>query len=146
MIAIDPRQPVHATCVAVAGCGVLILGPSGSGKSDLGLRLIDRGAQLVADDWVLLEETASTIIARPPPEIAGLIEVRGLGIIQTGYTDQCTIRLAVVLVDRDNVPRLPEPELLRFIHESVPMLRLHAFDLTTPLKIEHALKSAPIRE
>ena len=72
---------IHASCVAIGGKGVLILGDSGAGKSDLALRLIDDGAKLVADDRTELYAARGTLCARAPKSIAGLIEVRGLGII-----------------------------------------------------------------
>ena len=71
---------VHGTCVAVAGVGVLLRGPPGSGKSDLALRLIDRGAELVADDRVTLRREDDGIVASAPASLAGLIEVRGVGV------------------------------------------------------------------
>ncbi|WP_040850329.1 HPr kinase/phosphorylase, partial [Nitrospirillum viridazoti] len=74
---------VHATCVSVGGAGVLLRGASGSGKSDLALRLVDAGALLVADDQVALaaDPTATLLTATAPERLAGLIEVRGLGIL-----------------------------------------------------------------
>ena len=73
---------VHpATCVAVHGRAVLIEGPSGSGKSALALALIDRGAVLIGDDGVTLEQRGNALLASPPPRIAGLLEVRNLGLL-----------------------------------------------------------------
>ena len=70
---------VHATCVAIGDRAVLLCGPSGSGKSDLALRLIDGGAQLVADDQVVLRAEGGRIVARAPEALAGRMEVRGIG-------------------------------------------------------------------
>ena len=69
---------LHATAVAIGGVAVLIEGPSGSGKSDLALRLIDRGAVLISDDQTLLIRAGSRLLARPPQTIAGKLEVRGV--------------------------------------------------------------------
>jgi HPr kinase/phosphorylase len=98
-----PMQ-VHASCVARDGEGVLITGPSGSGKSDLALRLLHRGFILVADDRTDIEGG----IARAPAAIAGLLEVRGLGVLRLPFLPEARLCLAVRL-DED-APRLPAPE------------------------------------
>jgi len=72
--------PHQASCVAIGGRGVLIEGPPGSGKSSLALALIDRGARLVGDDGVLLEPRGERLWALPPPNIAGLLEIRNVGL------------------------------------------------------------------
>ncbi|HJZ14329.1 MAG TPA: hypothetical protein VJ251_02575, partial [Stellaceae bacterium] len=79
-----PAAPilVHATAIAIDGRAVLLRGPSGAGKSDLALRLIDGGARLVADDQAELRRAGERVMVRAPAEIAGLIEVRGIGILQ----------------------------------------------------------------
>ncbi|MFT8808383.1 HPr kinase/phosphorylase [Gluconobacter sp.] len=99
----SPEGPVHASCVAWKGEGVLISGSSGSGKSELALRLMDAGFDLVADDRVLLQG----IIASAPERIAGLIEVRGVGILRTPFVIKAPVRLRVCL--GEGQPRLPEP-------------------------------------
>ena len=73
---------LHASCVAISGRGVLIIGPSGSGKSALALQLMAFGASLVADDQTELTVQGGTLIARCPPTMSGLIEARGLGILR----------------------------------------------------------------
>jgi HPr kinase/phosphorylase len=93
---------VHGTCVARDGAGVLLLGPSGAGKSDLALRLLARGFDLIADDRVVIEEGA----ARPPAALAGLLEVRGLGLLRLPHLAAARLTLAVELGDGE---RLPEP-------------------------------------
>src|ERR1700760_1414416 len=97
---------IHASCVAIKGKGVLILGESGAGKSDLALRLMDGGAKLVADDRTELTVERGRLCARAPKSIAGLIEVRGLGIIAQPFADKAIIALAVKL--DSNPERLPE--------------------------------------
>src|SRR3954467_1212574 len=74
-------ETVHASTVASEGRAVLITGPSGSGKSDLALRLLDRGFTLVSDDQTLLKRSGTRLIASAPPTIVGKLEVRGIGII-----------------------------------------------------------------
>ncbi len=93
---------IHASCAARDGAGVLLLGPPGSGKSDLALRLLDCGFMLVADDRVEIEEG----VARPPSALAGLLEVRGLGILRLPYVRSARLALAVELAEP---PRLPAP-------------------------------------
>ena len=73
---------VHGTCIEIDGLGVLLRAPSGGGKSDLALRLIDDGAHLVADDQVQLTARAGRLVATAPLRISGRMEVRGLGIVE----------------------------------------------------------------
>ena len=94
---------VHGSCAARDGAGVLLLGSSGSGKSDLTLRLLDRGWILVADDRVDIDDG----IARPPAILAGLLEVRGLGILRVPHLAQA--RLALVIELGATPQRLPIP-------------------------------------
>ena len=98
---------VHASCAARGGAGVLLLGESGAGKSDLLLRLLDHGFDLVADDRVLIEDG----IARPRPGWEGLLEVRGLGILRLRFAAEAVLRLAVRLSPAP-VARLPVPARL----------------------------------
>ncbi|MHA1114324.1 MAG: HPr kinase/phosphorylase, partial [Alphaproteobacteria bacterium] len=85
---------VHATCVSLWGAGILLRGPSGSGKSDLALRLIDGGAVLVADDQVSLELRDGGLFASPPAATAGKLEVRGVGIVTVPFDEEAPMRLA----------------------------------------------------
>jgi len=135
---------IHASCIALGSAGVLFQGPSGCGKSDLALRLIDEGAVLVSDDYVALSAVNGTTHASPPPTIEGLIEVRGLGLLTVPFVGDVEVSLVVELIDRDNVPRLPDPddthiELLAGLH--VPLIRLSAYDPSTPAKIRFAIKA-----
>ena len=88
---------IHASCVAFRGQGVLLLGPSGAGKSDLALRLIDEGAKLVADDRAILFTVQGALHARAPASIKGLLEIRGLGIVELPARTQVKIALVVRL-------------------------------------------------
>ena len=128
---------IHATAVAIAGRAVLLLGPSGGGKSDLALRLIDRGATLIADDRVALTLAGDVVIASPPPTIAGLIEVRGVGIVAEGHVARVPVAL---LVDLAHPPeRLPEAATRDLLGQQVPVIALDPRELSAPLKVERAL-------
>ncbi len=97
---------IHATCVRFGGAGVLLIGRSGAGKSDLALRLIGRGAILVADDRCDMSVERDRLVARAPRTIAGLLEVRGVGIVTLPHAPRAAIALVVDLSGR--VERLPE--------------------------------------
>jgi len=118
------RARLHASCVALEGRGVLITGPSGSGKSDLALRLIDGGAILVADDQLVVERAADALIARPVRPLAGLLEVRGYGIVRLAHQAACRLCLAVELDHRERIPRLPEPQGRLLLGVELACLRL----------------------
>ncbi len=96
---------MHASCAARGGLGLLLTGAPGSGKSDLLLRLLDRGFSLVADDQV---DIGSDGMARPPEALAGLLEVRGLGVMRLPFVGQTRPVLVAQLVPGP-VARLPQP-------------------------------------
>ena len=125
----------HATCVAIGEVGVLLRGPSGSGKSDLALRLIEEGAKLVADDQVVLSEIAGSLLASAPRILRGKIEARGCGILVFPYKEFVSMRLVIDLVQRDKIPRLPEPACCYFVGRALPLYRLHAFDSSCSAKV-----------
>jgi len=139
---LDALHQIHATAVAIDGCGILLLGPSGAGKSDLALRLIDRGAKLIADDRVDLADDGLRVILSAPARIAGLIEVRGLGILRFAHVT-APLELAVELVAADAVDRLPEPDAELVCGRKIPLVRLNPFELSAPIKVELALSHAP---
>jgi len=126
---------VHASCISVDGKGVLFLGESGSGKSDLALRFIDSGAKLVADDRVHIHSENHQLIASAPEKLRGLIEARGIGILTLPYAPNAPLMLAVKLVLREQVERMPLPQFFSCLDLQLPLLSLHAFDDSTPAKI-----------
>lgn len=103
-------ETLHASAVVVGGRGVLIRGASGSGKSTLLLALLDRDADavLVADDRVMLAADGGRIVASAPEAIAGLMEIRGLGIVRRPHVSPAVIDLVVDIVEPGTAPRLPE--------------------------------------
>lgn len=131
-------ETLHVSAVAIDGRAVLMEGRSGSGKSDLSLRLIDRGAVLVSDDYTLLVRTDDRLIARAPAAIAGRIEVRGLGIVAMPHVDGVEVALIVRLDDGPS--RLPEPERRRIAGVEVPQIALDPFPASAPIKVELALR------
>lgn len=134
-------ETLHMSCVAIDGHGVLIEGPSGAGKSDLALRLIDRGAVLVSDDYTVLTNRDGALHAAPPARIAGLIEVRGLGLITRPFVSDCAAALLVSLSDEPE--RLPETTPVREITGvAIPVIVLRAADASAPIKVEIALQQA----
>ena len=143
---------IHASCVvladagkafgAPADAGVLILGESGKGKSDLALRLIERGAQLVADDRTELFPENGALMARAPAALAGLIEVRGVGIVALPFVTKAGVMLAVELIEPGYVPRMPQkeffmtpPELALAEAARPPLIWLSALEASAPAKI-----------
>ena len=118
---------VHASAALVDGTGVLVRGPSGSGKSSLVLALIlaDRARnRLIADDRVALTEADGRLIAAPPPALAGLIEIRGYGIVRLPYVAAQEIGLVVDFVLDAEVARMPpaEARLVRLGGVELPRL------------------------
>lgn len=130
-------RTVHAGAVAIAGRAVLIAGASGSGKSDLALRLIDRGARLVSDDYTLIEAKDGRLLACAPATTAGRIEVRGVGIVEMDALSDVPVCL---FVDLDAEPeRLPEPRTRSFLGIAVPAVALAALEASAAIKVEAAL-------
>lgn len=132
----------------MAGTGILIRGPSGSGKSDLALRLIDAGASLVADDCCEAETLAGRLVVRPPPAIAGKLEVRGFGIVDIEHLPSTTVGLIVDLVANTEVERLPDPKkdgALADVIEGVRIarLKLDPTHASAVAKVRLALKTTP---
>jgi serine kinase of HPr protein (carbohydrate metabolism regulator) len=130
---------VHATTVAIGGRAVLLRGPSGSGKSDLALRLIDAGARLVADDRSELWRDGDAVLVRAPATIAGLIEARGIGILRVDSLAIARLSLLVDLVAPEAVERLPEPRSETVLGLSVPLIALAPFEASAPAKLRLAL-------
>jgi len=133
-------RTVHGTAVAIDGVGVLLRGPSGSGKSDLALRLIDGGAVLVADDRTALTMRDGRVIAGAPETIRGRIEVRGIGVARVAAASAAPLALVVDLVAPETVVRLPALATVRLLEVAVPLLRLAAFETSTPAKIRLAVR------
>jgi HPr kinase/phosphorylase len=129
---------VHASCIEIAGAGVLLRGPSGSGKSDLALRLIDHGARFVGDDRIDLAAEDGALIARAPSTIAGKIEIRGIGILALPSVARSRVRLAVDLVSPSALERLPEPRHCTYLGIELPLIAVAPFESSAPAKLRAA--------
>lgn len=132
---------LHGTTVSIDGTGVLLRGPSGSGKSDLALRLIDGGARLVADDQTEVRRVGSALRASVPQSIAGLLEVRGIGILPVPNLPSAVLGLVVDLVKSEAVERLPEPRFLDILGCDLPLVSLSAFEASAPAKLRLAVRA-----
>ena len=128
----DPPQPVHASCVAIDGRGVLIAGPSGAGKSDLTLRLIDAGAMLVSDDYTVLTARDGVLHAAPPATIAGRIEVRGIGIVERPFARNIPVAL---WVEAGTPERMPEAMTHVIAGIALPAYTLALLEASAPARI-----------
>ena len=125
---------IHGSCVSRDGVGVVLFGPPGSGKSDLVLRLLECGFVLVADDRVNIADG----IASAPSALAGLLEVRGLGILRLPYAETAKLALAVELGTASE--RLPMPE--RHAELNLPLVRIDPTAASAPLRVARALDCA----
>ncbi len=143
---------LHATAFGLGDVCALIRGPSGSGKSDLALRCLATqlpdlklgAAYLVADDHVVVRRLGERLTAEPPATLAGLIEVRGLGIVTVPFRAPAEVALLVDLVAQEAVERLPDPWPVDTISGVTrPILRLCAFEASAPHKLLLALAQRP---
>ena len=137
---------VHATTVALRvkaqWRAVLLRGPSGSGKSDLALRLIESGGRLVSDDQTHLARRGRSLVATAPPALAGMIEARGVGIVRLQRNQllaQARVALLVDLLPPERIERLPEPQTETLIEITVSRLDLAPFEASAVQKLWLAL-------
>jgi len=133
------RLLLHATAIAIDGRAVLLRGASGSGKSDLALRLIDAGGRLVADDQSELFRRGDRILVRAPAAIAGLIEVRGIGIFRLDALAEAPVALIVDLVPPETLERLPLRQSETILGLALPLIALAPFEASAPAKLRLAL-------
>ncbi len=139
-----PTQTIHATAIAIGRSGVLLSGASGSGKSDLALRLVDEGARLIADDQTVLTVSGTRLLASAPALLLGKIELRGMGIVTlpgAKVTQKTPIVLLVELVAPSEIERMPELARREILGISLPLLRLAPFEASAPARLRLALNS-----
>ena len=126
---------VHGTAIALEDKGVLIIGPSGSGKSDLALRLIDSGATLISDDLTICQRRNDEIILFPHKKINGLIEVRGVGIIKVPYIKDVKLKMIVQLIEKQP-DRIPVKEEKDFLNLNIKFIEIVGKEASSTVKIK----------
>jgi HPr kinase/phosphorylase len=144
-----PQVTLHGTCVVVGGRGVLILGPPGSGKSSLALRLMDEpgqglskdlmAAELVSDDQVIVTRAGRSLVASAPAQIKGKFEIRGLAIVEVPTLPKASLSLAVKLRPSSEIERLPDPASFDILGLSLPMVEIDAQAASAPSRLRAAL-------
>jgi serine kinase of HPr protein (carbohydrate metabolism regulator) len=131
-------ESVHASTVAIDGRAVLITGPSGAGKSDLALRLLDRGFTLVSDDQTIVKRDGNRLLASAPPNIAGKLEIRGIGIVDMERVENVPVALIVELTSE--IQRLPDDSRERpILGVNLPLISIDAMAASAPSKVALAL-------
>jgi len=137
-------ETLHASTVAIGGRAVLITGPSGSGKSDLALRLLDRGFALVSDDQTIVKKSGNHLTASAPPTIRGKLEIRGIGIVTMDQVDDQPVALIVELTS--DIRRLPDDSRERPVMGiPVPLISVDAMTASAASKVAIALERLGLR-
>jgi serine kinase of HPr protein (carbohydrate metabolism regulator) len=129
------KKTIHGTAIQDQGVGWLLSGPSGSGKSDLALRLMAHGAQLIADDQVTLWSTEERLWATCPMPIQGLMEVRGIGLIHRPFLTQAPIHGLIKLLPHHQIERFPSCEHMLLCGRAVPVHYVDPFEASALIKI-----------
>jgi serine kinase of HPr protein (carbohydrate metabolism regulator) len=131
-------ETLHCSTVAKNGRAILIAGPSGSGKSDLTLRLLDRGFMLVSDDQTVIKKDGNRLMASAPPTIAGKLEIRGIGIVDIERVDN--VRVALIVELTGEFARMPDDSRERpILGVKLPLVSLEAMSASAPAKVDIAL-------
>lgn len=131
-------ENLHASCVAINGRAVLIGGPSGSGKSDLALRMLDRGFMLVSDDRTIVRKEGGRLIASAPETIRGKLEIRGIGIVDMESAGDTPVGLVVELTN--DMQRMPDDSRERLILDTaIPLVSVNAMTASAASKVAVAL-------
>lgn len=131
-------ENVHASTVATEGRAVMIMGPSGSGKSDLTLRLLDRGFTLVSDDQTIVKRNGEILVASAPPQLAGKLEIRGVGIVEMEHDSDIPVALIVELTS--DIHRLPDDSRERpVLGVPIPLVSIDAMTASAASKVALAL-------
>jgi serine kinase of HPr protein (carbohydrate metabolism regulator) len=137
---------VHATAIAIDGRAILLRGPSGAGKSDLAVRLIDGGARLLADDQALLRRADNRVLVRAPATIAGLIEVRGVGVVRVDCLDEAPLALVVDLAPSAQIERIPDNRFEEVLGLAIPLIALMPFEASAAAKLRLACRTLAVSQ
>jgi len=150
-MSLNKTEIIHATCISIAGMGVLLRAPASGGKSDLALRMIDQPGRglgkdlmetsLIADDRVAIWRNGERLMAACPKTLSGLLEVRGLGIVQLACSSEVELGLTVDLVADVEVERMPDLSANTFSlwGLTVPKISIAPFEASAPAKIRAAV-------
>ena len=132
-------ETVWGTCVAMDGRAVLFRGPSGSGKSDLALRVVKAGGKLISDDRTRLIREQDQILATSTDRHVGQIEVRGVGIVTVEHQQRAPLALVIDMMPPDQVERYPDPRHCTYLEIDVPPSWPLPFEVSAVVKVEAAL-------
>lgn len=132
---------IHASAVAIEHQAVLLLGPSGAGKSDMALRLIDEGADFIADDVVILEKVRGQLTASPAPNGTGLMEVHGIGILRDiPYLKNIPVKLAFNLDSKAEIERLQSPDWFSYDEIQIQQFTINPFLCSASARIRMLIR------
>ncbi len=134
---------VHSSSIVLDDNGVLIMGDSGSGKSDLALRLIDNGATLISDDVTICKKKINEIYLFCPIATKGLLEVREVGIITVPFVEKIKLKMVVKLTN-ENLNRIPKKKFYKILGLKIPLLMMDGRNSSAVVKIK--VKLNEIRE
>lgn len=137
---------IDGVAVAIDNQAVLLRGPSGSGRSDLALRLIDEGAKLISDEQVELHRDGDRLLvgvpAVMPPDLKGVIEARGVGLVSVPHVDRLVpLAWVVDMADAAAIERLPAAEAAEYLGVTAPLLKLDPFAVSATAKLRLAVRS-----
>ena len=132
---------IHGTCVAMGNEAILFRGPSGSGKSDLAVRVSNGGGTLVSDDQTIIVRQEDELIMSSPENIRDKIEVRGVGIINMPAKKEVRLGLVLDMMPSEKIDRIPIPQFCWYLGLKVPVLGLQPFENSAPLKVQLAINS-----
>ncbi len=129
---------IYASAVSIHGNGILLFGESKSGKSDITVRLLHDGADLIADDRTVLKKRGESVYAFPNPNIKGLIEVRGIGLVSLPFTENIPVAAIFTLIDKDE-ERTPLPGYREIMGIKIPTWKINPFYASSAIKVKLAL-------
>lgn len=137
----ENSKQIHGTCISINDIALVFIGPPGSGKSDLALRLIDQGANLIADDRIDIFAKNKKLIAKPPKQITGLLEIRGLGIVKINYKPLGIISLIFRMTSSGDIERLPKIKNWSMHGIILPLFPLDPFSASACAKVRIAIRN-----